>query len=368
MERYCALANNTSFYRFTSENFNGFPFWISGLSIALLMLAPTTAWSCNIPVFRYALERWEADDYELVVYFEGELTESSVQLLRSIQEVISPTGIGTVTSKGCNLRIVRVDLKQSASEEKQNDVEGYRQIWKESVSRQHATKLPYAVLRTSPISGQAVIVWQGKLEDFMSQRPLESPIRNELSRRLMRGDSVVWLMVNSSQSAKNQQVRKVLSEKSHELQKSLELPEGIGLPGSELYSDVPLLLEFSILEFNRDDPQESHLNELLSKLAPDAVAADEPLIVPVFGRGRALEVIPGNQLDAGMIGDLAIFLSGACSCQVKERNPGFDLLLRMNWHNELFDEGVAPPPPDEGLRKANPNRPTLLEIPAGKRK
>ena len=127
-----------------------------------------------------------------------------------------------------------------------------------------------------------------------------------------------------------------------ELPGKMELPEGIGLPGSELYSEVPLLLQFSVLEIDPSDPKEQFLVRQLSGFQAEAFAAGEPLIIPVFGRGRALEVIPASQLNAELIHDLTEFLCGACSCQVKEQNPGFDLLLSTNWNEALSEKTRRP--------------------------
>ena len=96
---------------------------------------------------------------------------------------------------------------------------------------------------------------------------------------------------------------------------------------------------------------------------PRAVAAGEPLIVPVFGRGRALEVIPAEDLSERLMEDLTLFLSGACSCQVKEQNPGFDLLFSVDWNTELFGEGWEPPP---AKTVGDRGQPQLLTIPPGR--
>ena len=47
-----------------------------------------------------------------------------------------------------------------------------------------------------------------------------------------------------------------------------------------------------------------------------------PLVFPIFGRGR---VLGGLEVKAKEIEEAARFLCGACSCQVKELNPGVDL-------------------------------------------
>ena len=97
-------------------------------------------------------------------------------------------------------------------------------------------------------------------------------------------------------------------------------------------------MKFSVLEIDPADEKEQFLVKLLTGFEPDSISSGESLVVPVFGRGRALEVIPAMQLDEGLIEDLTLFLCGACSCQVKERNPGFDLLMTANWERELFGE------------------------------
>jgi len=53
--------------------------------------------------------------------------------------------------------------------------------------------------------------------------------------------------------------------------------------------------------------------------------------VPVFGRGRALTALSGFEVSANVLSQAAAFLCGACSCEVKEMNPGKDLLLAANW-------------------------------------
>jgi hypothetical protein len=86
---------------------------------------------------------------------------------------------------------------------------------------------------------------------------------------------------------------------------------------------------------------------MLRAFAP-GMAANEPLAVPVYGRGRALAVVPLAEVDVPLIEDLSRFLSGPCSCQVKEQNPGFDLPLAVAWDARLFPD--AGPPPDTATR------------------
>ena len=69
--------------------------------------------------------------------------------------------------------------------------------------------------------------------------------------------------------------------------------------------------------------------------------------MPIFGRGRALGLIGGNDLNADMLAEAATFLIGECSCQVKEMNPGIDILLAADWEAIVEDEKPrAPQIPD----------------------
>lgn len=320
---------------------------IAGILLWSLAIA-SVACACNIPVFRYALERWKPDQWEMIVFHDAELTSAQQRLLESLGE-------RTTTKNGhTSARIVRSDLSQPGSP--------HRDLWSE-IQSQTKPAPPYVVVRAQISGGKVVNSWHGPLEAIEKSGVLTSPARQELARRLLAGHAIVWLLIASPDEQQNQQARKMLAENLENLAGKIELPEGIGLPGSELYSEVPLLLRYSVLEIDRSDPQESYLVQLLSRFQPQAVSQGEPLIVPVFGRGRALEVIPATDLKGRLMEDLTVFLSGACSCQVKEQNPGFDLLLLVDWDRELFgDDGESPPVRNTRDRE----RPTLLTIPPGK--
>lgn len=335
--------------------------------VAMISVAwVTTTLPCNIPVFRYALERWPSDDYQLVVYHKGHLPEKAETDLRKIESSVAASKAQNAAgeSKLCNLAVVRIDVNGSANVSTEARIQELLKQWKSERSQQSLEK-PFVELRTAPISGRSLVVWSGDLSAWDSGVMLASPVRSQLCQNLMRGDAVVWLMIRSKDEVKNAAARKVLVEKNKELSQQIELPDGVGLPGSELFSEVPLLLDFTIAEVARDDAKEHFLLSLFQRFDADAFESDEPLFIPVFGRGRALEVIPASRLDAGMIGDLTAFLCGACSCQVKERNPGFDLLITMPWQEKLFGAGPYPPPPDIGLGSRSQEL-KMRQIPSGK--
>jgi hypothetical protein len=326
---------------------------VTGLA-TFVLLTSSVVLACNIPVFRFALERWQPDPSEVIVFFDADLPDDDAATVKELETASSRNG------GQANLQMIRCDLRTNQDQELQN-------LW---LSTKEKTRLPLpaVVIRSLKGHGQTINYWRGRVSELRRDRILESPIRSELTRRLQSGDAVVWLLVTSTDKQKTVAARKLLDAQCQALPREIELPEGIGLPGSELYSEVPLLLQFSVLEINREDAQEQYLIQQFSGFQADAFAEGEPLIVPVFGRGRALEVIPASQLSAELIQDLTRFLCGACSCQVKEQNPGFDLMLTTNWHLALFGEDAEGPPPEAAQGAGQKRAPELVPIPSGRKK
>jgi hypothetical protein len=109
---------------------------------------------------------------------------------------------------------------------------------------------------------------------------------------------------------------------------------------------------------------EQPLVEMLLGSEPDLIEFDEPMVFPVFGRGRALLPLIGAGITADNVLESASFLVGACSCEVKDLNPGFDLLLAADWDVLLFKEA---PPADVLAARAivSSGKPEIVAIPAG---
>ncbi|MFO0922134.1 MAG: hypothetical protein U0905_06540 [Pirellulales bacterium] len=319
--------------------------WMAMLGLVTLWTLPV--W-CNIPVFRYALERWKSDKTRIVVFAE-ELTPQQRAQLQLLEER---------SAKGqSNVEWV---VSQPSTEKDQERLE----LWKREVAA--PSQLPWVVVQTPFPQGKIGQTWSGRMDAITWDWILDSPSRKELAKRLLAGDSVVWLVLQSKDAQANAACRRMLKETFEKLETELELPEGIGEPGSELYSEVPLFLRFSSLEIDIEKDEERYFRQLAQGFSDQIDLLKEPILIPVFGRGRALEVIPYSRIDGPLVSDLTKFLCGACSCQVKERNPGFDLLLSVHWTRELFGEGGFVPEPKDG-EKSLGNAPVLLTIPPGKK-
>ena len=326
----------------------------TSVAVLVTLLLSAAAVACNVPVFRFALERWQADVCEVVIFHDSGLKPDDEAFVTDLEKSSLAKG-GT-----SNLTVMRQDVHGEMTPDTER-------LW-QSIQSTEKPELPFAVARAAKGKDKVVNHWRGKLTQLREAGLLTSPVREELVRRLQNGDAVVWLLIKSPNEELTAKARAVLKQQCEKLPNELELPEGIGLPGSELYSEVPLLLQFSVLEVDSTDLKESYLVKQLTGFQSEAVTAGQPLIVPVFGRGRALEVIPGSDLSAELIHDLTEFLCGACSCQVKEQNPGFDLLLTTNWNTALFGDDAELPPAAPTVGNGQKKSPELVPIPNGRKK
>ena len=324
--------------------------------ILMLLLAASTVAACNIPVFRYALERWKPDPCEILVFHNQDFDESQQAVVDQIRRRTIGPDQGSQNGHA-NAKLSVVDLRDNADSKQ-------REIW-DDLRQNTEASLPQVLVRTRLGRGQFINHWHGSLASLTDQKVLQSPARDEIRDRLLSGHSVVWLLIRSSDQTKNANAKRLAENTFRTLQSKIQLPEGIGLPGSELYADVPLILKFSLLEIDPDDKNELFLAGLLTGLRKQPFDEGEPLFVPVFGRGRALEVIPANDMSARLMEDLTAYLSGACSCQVKEQNPGFDLLIEADWDTQLFGHDGAQPP-DRSAEEGRQRNPTLVPIPPGR--
>ena len=50
----------------------------------LTLLLSSVATACNIPVFRYALERWRPDICEVIVFHDGSFTDAQKSFLSGL--------------------------------------------------------------------------------------------------------------------------------------------------------------------------------------------------------------------------------------------------------------------------------------------
>lgn len=295
------------------------PRWLFSLVLLLSLTAGGILLACQVPVFRYALERWPADAYELIcVPAQGGLKPAEEAALKALRDAALdqdfPANITVkVDTEGeNNSSVARMDLFYPGK------MRGFltKPIW----------------------SGDATIENAGKI--------VQSPLRKELVKRILTGESATWLLVESGDPKKDDAAEKALIEHAAKASKNLTLPDGVVgkndtekqkemRPGDEaniLQSDVPLKIGFSVLRISRLDVEEEVFLQMLLNLEDDlGEYSKEPMAFPVFGRGRILEPLIGLGLNYDNVIEHSAYLTGACSCEVKDQNPGIDLLVAMDW-------------------------------------
>ena len=320
-------------------------------TVLLVFAGSTPVRACSIPVFRYALERWPADLFELDVFFHEQLTSDERAIVSRLEDQAAVNG-GRV-----NWEVVLCRWEDDLAA----DLSAVRETL-------GTIERPTVVLRRPGGRRGSPIVWQGSLRDI-SNDLWTSTARTTLVDRLASGDSIVWLVFRGQDAKQAERAIALLRAQFPLLTEEIPLPLGVGLPGSELLSTVPLAVQFSALEIDDQLVAEAAFRRQILSGHSTAIADHETLIVPVFGRGRAFTVFTAETLDAEAIAETTRFLCGACSCQVKQGNPGFDLLLEVDWEQRLWGQGDAP---DSVLSKttstamtAPDEQPALVAIPPG---
>ncbi|MCI0360563.1 MAG: hypothetical protein L0211_18960 [Planctomycetaceae bacterium] len=352
-------------------------------AVAIFLGYASLAWACNVPVFRFALERWRPDPYRVVLLHKGPLSDADRAL---VQPLVDQQDKGTA-----NLALRTVDVSQLNTDSEEGAADAA--LFAALSAGQGEPPLPLVVVQYPAHLNIAKPVWAGAPTREAIAGLTESPARKELARRLAEGQTAVWLVLepakasesaasggrehaDSSAPAQIRTHREADASRSPEyaaalveaeikkLEAELELPELTDAPEDAIAASAPLKIAFSTLRIRRDDPAEQALVAMLIGSEPDLAERTDPLVFPVFGRGRALWPLVGAGITAKNIHDSAGFLVGACSCEVKEQNPGFDLLMATDWDELLSTSGV-PLTAVQTKMAAVPTEAELVPIPAG---
>jgi len=290
--------------------------------------------ACSIPVFRYALENWRPDPYTAFVLHQGELTTEHQKLIDTLR---STNFAGTTSA---NLIVGTVDLDSEPDERS-------TQIRKENAD----ITLPCLVVQTPGKSGQPQSVFSSELTATGVAQLIGSPLRVSIADRLLKGDSVVWVYLESGVTEDDDETFAMLNKELVRLQSELKLPEIEDEDLDELSASAESLrIQFSAVRLSRDDVQESAFRDMLLHVEHDLLDesyVSQPMAFPIFGRGRALYALVGEGLAPDLIEEACRFLTGACQCTVKAENPGVDILMQVDWDKfiqptEAVDASLPP--------------------------
>jgi hypothetical protein len=327
-----------------------FPVKLFGFGLILAgLLRPFAVSACDVPVFRYALERWNPDPYVAVVFHRATLTSDQQALVESMQKASR--------DRTANLVVRKADVGGAMSGP-------FHALWK----TQGEPDLPWMVLRYPANTGIVPSTWAGPLSADIVKSLVDSPVRRQIARSLLRGDTAVWLLLESGDQKQDDTLARTLETESRKLERTLELPT----PAADdppLITDLPLKIAFSTVRVARSDPAERLLVAQLLNWEPHLINLTKAMLFPVFGRGRVLPPAVGDKIRPEVIGSMARLLTGPCTCQLKEMNAGFDLLMSAKW--DALAEGrevQAPePPPLVGLSRFAAEATNRAAAPSGNR-
>ncbi|MFH1023670.1 MAG: hypothetical protein V1809_09815 [Planctomycetota bacterium] len=287
-----------------------------GVAAAILVAVPVVL-ACNIPVFRYALERWEPDSYEYTIFTRGKLTPDQE---KNVAELASPYG-----DKGPfpNLRGRVCDVDGKLDKD-------MTALW----AVQKDAPLPWLVLRYPGRENgdEQRTAWTGAFTEENVRRIVDSPARREVARRILAGESAVWVMLESGDRKRDDAAVKILEGSLVGMTRNIRLPEEEELEGVDMpRSKIPLKIAFSTVRLSAADPNEAVFRAMILKSSQDPLPDGEPVAIPVVGRGRALFPLAGSGINPESIEGACSFAAGPCSCQVKDMNPGVDLIMAVDW-------------------------------------
>ncbi|MFM8478358.1 MAG: hypothetical protein ACKOEO_21445 [Planctomycetaceae bacterium] len=315
------------------------------LTVSPALMLSTLCLACEVPVFRYALERWAAGQYQIEVASPATLSPTQQMLVRSLREQLHGFADVTVQQNVKAPKDPSSGAKGNQDSPDQPTITGYYPEDSEMVAGQQAFQLD---LTETSIAGIA-----------------QSPKREELIRHLAAGQSAVWLLLKSGSQMLDEAALKTLQTQLAADAEELTLPsfdEPDLSPEQLSATKIRLRISFEVVVVDPEDPRERCLQQMLLRSEPDLSEAQQPVAFPVFGRGRVLYALVGPGITPENIRTANEFITGPCSCQVKERNPGFDLLLHSQWDKLVGDVLISDPIPETS------QAPVLLKIQPGRRK
>jgi hypothetical protein len=298
-------------------------FGMTGVLTALLLACVGWVWdapACSIPVFRYALEHWQAVPCRITVFHRGAFTPEQ----RCLMAALGQSNLCSVET--CDLAAPTNGPDAASADQ--------LELW---------NKLP----RQPPLPAVVLSCWGGREYDPQATwtRPFDhdtvvalaqkTPFHREVARRLLSGDSAVWILLTSPSAAKNAAAHERLVKTLREMEQELKLPDQLD-PNDTTYdsainTNIALKIRFSILEIPGNGFEAGLIRSALRSITTNAVATTEPVVIPVFGRGLALDALSGPELDPDVIRSACGFLCGSCSCSVKEMRIGVNLFLPVDW-------------------------------------
>lgn len=347
---------------------------------ASVLLGGSDARACNTPVFRYAMYNWAPAPY-FVFYFHGGEPAQEDEPVNKLIEELSETG-----PVYANVVFESVDVSGDGAKYIPKPV---MEAWQAHVGEDAESPKPVHLVFTS--WGAKLFV--GRLDAATVRAMVDSPIRTRIGELFNDGCATAIVMVpgvdverppkqpeeNQTEAAEDQEGEATDEEAAEEEDKDFTAEEVAAenkrveevardlieklasgeIPIASTFDDTfyqtapeaedPVAegkedgadedpeepenaFQVELLKIDRSNVAEKWLLDSLLAMEPDlGELAEQPMLFFFYGRGRAMPPFVGRGVSPDHLLAEIEFLSGACSCMVKEQNPGFDMLFHWDW-------------------------------------
>ena len=301
---------------------------VNRIVLASCMFLSGLVVACDFPVFQWAMENWAADSYEVLVYHDGPLSGEEEALVKLLEE---------------QCQSLSVNAKVTLSNVQGDDDFIAPGVWE----MQSGAEAPWMVLRYPAAQSNDPYVWAAPLNETNVHILLDSPVRQKIAAALAEKKTAVWVLLESGDAAADEKAALAIEEALKVTRKTVEI---IPLDGdtNEAAEPVTWELSYSLVRVNRDDLKEKAFVQMLLHSESDLADTNLPMAFPMFGRGRALYALVGGGINTTMIEEANVYISDRCGCEVKDQNPGVDMLMGMDWDavvGTLERAPLAPPSP-----------------------
>jgi hypothetical protein len=331
---------------------------LAGVLAAAGMSSPAGA--CDTPVYRYAMYNWPPAPYYVLYFYHGQAAkqdEAVNQVLDGLCRAEPPA----------NVVLQKVDVADKEQFERLPKL--VRQAYRSHAEGQQPLHLVYpswvlfyawaneqyarAAAEEGPTRPDAQPplpeLFAGRLDKQKIEAMVDSPARKQLGKLLNDGNAAVLLILTGPDENANRQAEKAAADvvaMAAGGRFSVSVSDGYTAEGflPEASDDSPASgarqgdaaekLKLAALKLSRSDPAEKWLVDSLLSVEPDlreSQFAKSAMIFAVFGRGRVMPPFVGKGITAENLAEGVSFLTGPCSCVIKDQNPGADLLIRRDW-------------------------------------
>ncbi|MCH8922978.1 MAG: hypothetical protein IIA67_07500 [Planctomycetes bacterium] len=303
------------------------PVWI-----AVVLGVTAASWACSTPVYRYAMYRWQRAPYEVFYLHQGETPPQDAAVNKSLAALSSN---GPAEGKSANVRFTSLDISDKA-------VLASLPPELQATLKKHKDKpLPWHVIYTPGWTELHV----GRLDEKSTKTLADSPARKKMNKLLSDGAPCVLVLVPGKDEAVNKSAREhIATTIKNAAQGKFTPPEDpleatLGQPPAGPGGGKPAkakkktkLPDVATITVKRDDSQEQWLLRCLMQAEGDlGKFKDEAMVFAVYGRARVMPPCIGKGITPQNLGDYVVFSMGPCSCEVKDQNPGMDLLSQWDW-------------------------------------